>query len=112
MEILPKEKHCRISAHSYWTLKTTLPVNCLPKDYCFILYELLTSMLNSKLSHRKTFFSLFIGFGVKDPKPTSPFLSQKIIHDFKANLHMADFSIASSPEQYEIVFPENCITHN
>ena len=69
-------------------------------------------MLNSKLSHRKTFFSIFIGFGVKDPKPTSPFLSQKIIHDFKANLHMADFSIASSPEQYEIVFPENCITHN
>ena len=49
-------------------------------------------MLNSKLSHRKTFFSIFIGFGVKDPKPTSPFLSQKIIHDFKTNLHMADFS--------------------
>ena len=33
-------------------------------------YALLTSMLNSKLGHRKEFF-LFIGFGVKVPKSPS-----------------------------------------
>ena len=56
-------------------------------------YELLTSMLTSKLGHRKEYFLHLLGLDCKSqkPHPTSPFLSQKLNHDFEINLHMADF---------------------
>ena len=58
-------------------------------------YELLTSMLTSKLDHRKEYFFLFIGFGLQVLTshfiPLLHFRLKKLNHDFEINLHMADF---------------------
>ena len=70
-------------------------------------------MKNSKLSHRKeNFFSIYWIWieSPKNPIPLLYFFLKKLNHDFGINLHMADFSLASSPGLHEIVFPENCIS--
>ena len=56
-------------------------------------YELLTSMLTSKLGHRKDYFFTFTGFGLQFPKISSHFCLKKLNHDFEINLHMADFYV-------------------
>ena len=70
-------------------------------------YELLTSMLNSKLGHRKEYFffsihCLWIKTSQK-PIPLLHFCLENLNHDFEINLQMADFSMASSPELHEIM---------
>ena len=61
------------------------------------------------------FFSIY-WFSIESPKNPIPLLHfclKKLNHEFNINLlHMPNFSMASSPELYEIVFPENCIIHN
>ena len=78
-------------------------------------YELLTSILNSKLGHRMEYFFSIYWLWIESLKNLIPLLHfcfKKLNYDFKINLHMEDFSMASSPELHEIVFPENCIIHN
>ena len=44
--------------------------------------------------------------------PLLHFCNKKLNDDFKINLHMTDFSMASPPELHEIVFPENYVIQN
>ena len=72
-------------------------------------------MLNFKLGHRKEHFFSIYWVWIESPKVPIPLLHfcfKKLNHDFEISLHMADFSMASSPELCEIVFPGNCIIHN
>ena len=78
-------------------------------------YELLTSMLNSKLGHRKEYFFSIYWLWIESPRNPIPLLHfcLKILsHNFEINLHIADFSMAISPELHGIVFPENCIIYS
>ena len=47
----------------------------------------------------------------ENPIPLLPLCVKKLNHDIEINLPMGDISMTSSPELYEIVFPENCIIH-
>ena len=78
-------------------------------------YELLTSMLNSKLDHRKEHFCSVYYFCIEIPKNIIlllHFCLKKLNYYSEINLPMADFSMASSPELHEIMFHENCIVNN
>ena len=78
-------------------------------------YELLTSMLNSKLDHRKEYFCSVYYFCIEIPKNIIlllHFCLKKLNYYSEINLPMADFSMASSPELHEIMFHENCIVNN
>ena len=81
-------------------------------------YVLITSMLNSKLGHRREYFFFFFSifrFWIESLKTSIPLLHfclKKLNDKFTVNLHMAVFSMASSSELNENVVPENCIIHN
>ena len=47
----------------------------------------------------------------ENPIPLLPLCVKKLNHDIEINLPMGDISMTSSPELYEIVFPENFIIH-
>ena len=82
-------------------------------------YVLITSMLNSKLGHRREYFFFFFFYifrfwieSLKTSIPLLHFCLKKLNDKFTVNLHMAVFSMASSSELNENVVPENCIIHN
>lgn len=73
-------------------------------------------MLNSKLGHKSEllFFFCLLALDGKSLNhiPLLHFCNKKLNDDFKINLHMTDFSMASPPELHEIVFPENYVIQN
>ena len=68
-------------------------------------------MLNSKLGHRKDYFFSIYWLWIVSPE-TLILLLHFCLKKVKRNLHMTHFSMTSSPELHEIVFPENCIIDN
>ena len=74
-------------------------------------------MSNSKLGHKRELLFFFFCLLTLDGKSLNPipllhFCNKKLNDDFKINLHMTDFSMASPPELHEIVFPKNYVIHN
>ena len=124
LEILLMDNKCCFTTPLYWIPKISfIPTVCnickiKPIVYPMVI-ALFSTITGSKgiciVSFYVKYFFLLIGFGLKVPKNSIPLLHfclKKLNNDFKINLYMVDFSMASSPELHEIVFPENCIIHN